>query len=61
MTQQSRLFGYSLERAKGGPQGTSFVQPYSDDAATPIVGGGHFGQYVDIDGYVKNEWELIMR
>ena len=61
MTQQSRLFGYSLERAKGGPQGTSFVQPYSDDAATPIVGGGYFGQYVDIDGYVKNEWELIMR
>ena len=61
MTQQSRLFGYSLDRAKGGPQGTSFVQPYSDDAATPIVGGGYFGQYVDIDGYVKNEWELIMR
>ena len=50
-----------MERAKGGPQGTSFVQPYSDDAATPIVGGGYFGQYVDIDGYVKNEWELIMR
>ena len=61
MTQQSRLFGYSLDRAMGGPQGTSFVQPYSDDAATPIVGGGYFGQYVDIDGYVKNEWELIMR
>ena len=61
MTQQSRLFGYSLERAKRGPQGTSFVDTYSDDAATPIVGGGYFGQYVDIDGYVKNEWELIMR
>jgi hypothetical protein len=61
MTQQSRLFGYSLERAKRGPEGTSFVDNYSDDAATPIVGGGYFGQYVDIDGYVKNEWELIMR
>jgi len=59
--QQSRLFGYSLERAKKGPKGPSFVQPQSDDAATPIVGGGYFGQYVDIDGYVKNEWELVMR
>ena len=61
MSQPSRLFGYSLERAKAAPKGASFVQPYSDDAATPIVGGGYFGQYVDIDGYVKNEWELIMR
>jgi hypothetical protein len=57
----SQLFGFSLERARKVPKGPSFVQPTNDDASTPIVGGGYFGQYVDIDGYVKNEWELVMR
>jgi len=57
----SNLFGYSIERAKKVPKGPSFVQKDSQDGATPIVGGGYFGQYVDIDGTVKNEWELITR
>ena len=57
----SNLFGYSIERAKKVPKGPSFVQKDSQDGATPIVAGGYFGQYVDIDGTVKNEWELITR
>ena len=57
----SNLFGYSIERAKKVPKGPSFVQKDNQDGATPIVAGGYFGQYVDIDGTVKNEWELITR
>jgi hypothetical protein len=57
----SQLFGYSIERAKKVPKGPSFVQKDSQDGATPISGGGHFGYYLDIDGTVKNEWELITR
>ena len=57
----SQLFGYSIERAKKVPKGPSFVQKDNQDGATPIVAGGHYGYYVDIDGTVKNEWELIQR
>jgi hypothetical protein len=57
----SQLFGYSIERAKKVPKGPSFVQKDNQDGATPIAAGGHYGYYVDIDGTVKNEWELIQR
>lgn len=57
----SQLFGYSIERAKKAPKGPSFVQKDNQDGATPIAAGGHYGYYVDIDGTVKNEWELIQR
>ncbi|UYA57641.1 portal vertex protein [Synechococcus phage S-CREM1] len=57
----SQLFGYSIERAKKVPKGPSFVQKDNQDGATPIAAGGHYGYYVDIDGAVKNEWEMITR
>jgi hypothetical protein len=57
----SQLFGYSIERAKKVPKGPSFVQKDNSDGATPIAAGGYYGHYVDIDGTVKNEWELITR
>ena len=58
----SQLFGYSLERAKKG-QGTgpSFVRKESDDAATPVAGGGYFGTAIDLDGTFKDENDLIWR
>jgi hypothetical protein len=57
----SQLFGYSIERAKKVPKGPSFVPKDNQDGAAPISGGGHFGYYLDIDGTVRNEWELITR
>ena len=46
----SQLFGYSLDRkkAKAPGKGTqpSFVRKESEDAASPIVAGGYFGQTV---------------
>ena len=48
----SQLFGYSLDRkkAKAPGKGTqpSFVRKESEDAASPIVAGGYFGQYVEM-------------
>ena len=58
----SQLFGYSLERAKKGQAtGPSFVRKESDDAATPIAGGGFFGTSIDLDGSYKDENDLIRR
>ena len=58
----SQLFGYSLERAKKGQNpGPSFVRKESDDAATPIAGGGFFGTAIDLDGSYKDEQDLIRR
>ena len=58
----SQLFGYSLERAKKDRnKGPSFVRPESDDAATPVAGGGYFGTAIDLDGTFKDENDLIRR
>jgi hypothetical protein len=58
----SQLFGYSLDRAKKGQNpGPSFVRKESDDAATPIAGGGFFGTAIDLDGSYKDEQDLIRR
>ncbi len=58
----SQLFGYSLERAKKGQSvGPSFVSKESDDAATPVAGGGDFGTAIDLDGTFKDENDLIRR
>ena len=58
----SQLFGYSLERAKkDSAKGPSFVRKESDDAATPVAGGGYFGTAIDLDGTYKDENDLIRR
>ena len=58
----AQLFGYSLERAKKDRnKGPSFVRPESDDAATPVAGGGYFGTAIDLDGTFKDENDLIRR
>ena len=54
-----RLFGFSLQRTKAPKKGPSFVPPDKEDGATSVVTGGYFGQYLDMDGNAKNEWELI--
>ena len=57
----SQLFGFSLERAKKVPKGPSFVQKDSLDGSQPVSGGGYFGYSIDIDGTVRNDYELITR
>ena len=64
------LFGFSIGK-KDGKEGASaeeilkkpvsFVPPDYDDGATPIEVGGYFGAYVDFDGSVKSDIELIYK
>ena len=62
----SQLFGYSLDRKKAkGTKSTepSFVRKESEDAASPIVAGGYFGQYVEMGDAANkaSEADLIGR
>ena len=66
------LFGFSfgknnkdLDSSIIQPDGTlvnpSFVPPEVDDGSTVVGGGGHFGQYLDLDGAVRNDAEMIIK
>ena len=67
------IFGFEISRKKDELRGTtvkqgqSFVPPVDDDG-TPVIAqqagyiaGGAYGAYVDMDGGIKNEAELIRR
>jgi len=62
------FFGFTIGRKKEankvGLESTirrpvSFVPPDFDDGATTIESGNFFGQYVDFDGNIRNDIELI--
>jgi len=64
------LFGFSIGKKDGRDAASaeeilkkpvSFVPPDYDDGATPIEVGGYFGAYVDFDGSVKSDIELIYK
>ena len=64
----SQLFGYSLDRQKKAKASAkqsqpSFVRKESEDAASPIVAGGYFGQYVEMGDAANkaSEADLIGR
>ena len=67
------LFGFEITRKKDelrnteAPNAKSFVPPVDDDG-TPVIqqqagyiAGGAYGAYVDMEGGIKNEAELIRR
>jgi hypothetical protein len=63
-----KLFGYELiktkqEEANSSPSLKSFVGPENDDGAITIQSGagGFSGTFLDLDGVIKNEQELIVR
>jgi hypothetical protein len=62
-----RLFGFTLGQKdivkKEDPQQASFSIPTDtlDDGAVTITQNAHFGTYVDLEGSVRNELELITR
>ena len=64
------LFGFSIGKKDAKETASaedilkkpvSFVPPDYDDGATPIEVGGYFGAYVDFDGSVKSDIELIYK
>jgi adenylate cyclase class IV len=64
-----QLFGFELSRKKTKQEQSasqqdsnkSFALPQNDDGAVTIQSGAYYGTYVDLDGVVRNEIELITR
>lgn len=57
------LFGFEIKRADETPQvqqkTPSFVPETTDDGAVIVAAGGVYGTYVDLEGTVKTEAELV--
>lgn len=58
------LFGFEIGRTKKQKEeeeNKTFTLPQNDDGAVVIQSGAYYGTYVDLDGVVRNEIELITR
>jgi hypothetical protein len=61
-----QLFGFEIGRKpqedpKSAEQQKTFALPQNDDGAVTIQSGAYYGTYVDLDGVVRNEIELVTR
>ena len=57
-----KLFGFKIGKDEpASEQVRSFVPPNDDDNAVNIVGGGVYVTYVDLEGTIKNDSELIRK
>ena len=59
----AELFGFKITRSKN-EKATSqdFTLPSVDDGSQTVIGGGgHIGHYLDIEGKIKDEADLIRR
>ncbi len=57
-----KLFGFKIGKDEPAQeQVRSFVPPNDDDNAVNIVGGGVYGTYVDLEGTIKSDSELIRK
>ena len=56
------LFGFQITRKKKAQDPKqNFTTPLADDGTVTIAAGGHFGQYLDLEGTAKNEADLVRR
>lgn len=56
-----RIFGWEIRKQAEAKPLPSFTPPVVDDGAVTVAAGGHYGGYIDIEGSVKNEAELISK
>jgi hypothetical protein len=56
-----KLFGFKIGKEDEKEELKSFVPPSDDDNAASIVGGGVYGTYVDLEGQVRNDAELVKK
>lgn len=57
-----QLFGFEILKSKPNPlEQKTITLPQNDDGAVNISTGAYYGTYVDLDGIVRNEIELITR
>jgi hypothetical protein len=58
----AEFFGFEIRRRQTEANTTpSIIAKESDDGAVVVQGGGAFGTYVDLDGAVRTEAELVTR
>jgi hypothetical protein len=56
------LFGFEFRRAKENTESEpTFIPKESDDGAVTVAAAGAMGQYIDLDGAVRTEAELVTR
>ena len=57
-----KLFGYTIGKEElESQQLKSFVPPNDDDASIPISGGGIYGTYMDLEGQIRTDSDLIKK
>lgn len=54
-----RLFGWEINRAEPDGALPSFAPEVKDDGAVVVATGGAYGVYVDLDGSIRTEAELV--
>ena len=58
----AELFGFQITRVKKTEDPKqSFTTTQADDGTQTVAAGGHFGQYLDMEGTAKSEADLIRR
>ena len=55
----AELFGFEIKRKKDDI--VSFAPESFDDGAVVVAAGGSYGTYVDLDGTIKTEAELVTK
>ena len=57
----AELFGFEFKRKEKEETFPSFVPKEPDDGAVTISAGGSYGTYIDLDGTVRTEAELVTK
>ena len=57
----AELFGFEIIRKKPEVELPSFAPKLEEDGALVVSEGGAYGQYVDLEGAVRNEAELVSK
>ena len=55
------LFGFEFRKIKPAEIEPSFVTPETDDGALTISAAAAYGTYIDLDGAVRTEAELVTK
>jgi hypothetical protein len=56
-----KLFGFEFKRNEPAEAAPSFVPKEADDGAVIVAAGGAYGTYIDLDGTVRTEAELVTK
>jgi len=58
----AELFGFSFrKKVLEKDRAPSPIQPSSEDGATSYIAGGYYGQYLDLDGNFKTEYDMVKK